>query len=93
MAPRQPPLLTSHQLQARVAAPRVRRLVQDPLVEEDKQSSVEVIDLRVDEAALHERQACSQLLDQVAIFCGLEGTGITDTTKVILMMIPRIMPN
>ena len=68
--PRQAPLSPRHQPQAQTAQPLVRRLVPNPLVEEDKQSSVE----NIDEAAVRERQASSGLLDEMAKFCGLTRT-------------------
>ena len=83
-APRQPPLSPCRQPQAQTAPPPVRRLVQDPLVGEDKQSSVDF----VDEAALHERQVRSELPDRVAKFCGLKRTLVADTTKVTGIMNP-----
>ena len=82
VALRQPSLSPRRQLQAQAAPSLVRTLLQDSLVEKDKQSSVDIID----EATFHQRQARSELLDRVAKFCGLKRTGVTDTTKVIGMM-------
>ena len=84
VAPRQPPLWPYQQLKAQAAPPPVSRLVPNPLTENDKQSSVDIIG----EAALHvpERQAHAEILDQVVAFCGMNKTGVKDVTIVLAMI-------
>ena len=73
MAPRQPSLSPSqpNQPRAHAAPPPVRRLVPNPLLDEDMQSSIDL----GDEGALREQPAHAKILDQVAVFCGLNQTG------------------
>ena len=50
--------------------------------EKDRHSSEDI----QDKVVLREKQVCSELLDRLAKFCGLEGSDTEDTTKVTVMM-------